>query len=145
MVGMTSSRDLALQSATQHQYGGGELDGFILGLNADDGRAIFTTYFGGEDRDLLEGITLRPQRQPVGVRRNLVEADFRGSEWHNRWHRSAISWTLVHTVALVPNVPNFGVIPGYMVTCEGTEAQRIGRVTLIHEGWEFKQRSDLFV
>ncbi len=61
MVGMTSSHDLALRGATQHQYGGGELDGFILGLNADDGRAIFTTYFGGEDRDLLEGITLDPK------------------------------------------------------------------------------------
>ena len=61
MVGMTSSHDLALRGATQHQYGGGELDGFILGLNADDGRAIFTTYFGGEGRDLLEGITLDPK------------------------------------------------------------------------------------
>jgi hypothetical protein len=61
IAGMTASPDLVLRDAWQTLYGGGDLDGFVLGLATDGSRVHVSSYHGGRGRDLLESITVGPQ------------------------------------------------------------------------------------
>ena len=58
LVGQTNSKDLPLHQAHQPQYGGGILDGFIMGLAPDGSTLRYSSYHGGEDHDFLEGLSL---------------------------------------------------------------------------------------
>jgi Beta-propeller repeat len=60
-VGMTASRDLPVRGAVQRSFAGGELDGFVAGISPR-GSLLQSTYFGGPDRDLLEGVVLTRTR-----------------------------------------------------------------------------------
>jgi len=51
-IGMTRSADIPLLNPLQATYGGGEYDGFIAKFNSS-GNLLFSTYFGGFERDLL--------------------------------------------------------------------------------------------
>jgi hypothetical protein len=57
-VGITRSDDLPMRNATHNQYGGGDGDGFIAGLNPELKRLCFATYVGDKDRNLLEGVAI---------------------------------------------------------------------------------------
>lgn len=59
-AGLTMSRDLPLRRAFQSQFGGGDGDGFVAGIDASGSRLLYATYFGGEGRDLLEGLFIGP-------------------------------------------------------------------------------------
>jgi hypothetical protein len=58
LAGMTASRDLPLKNPVQLSYGGGELDGFLAAFSPDLKKLCFSTYRGGADRDLMEGLDL---------------------------------------------------------------------------------------
>ncbi|MEO7653259.1 MAG: hypothetical protein ABIZ80_22605, partial [Bryobacteraceae bacterium] len=57
MVGLTDSRDLTVPGGYHPHYGGGELDGFLVGFSSR-GKLCYGTYTGGTARYLLEGVTL---------------------------------------------------------------------------------------
>lgn len=56
LVGLTSSRDLAVRDAIQHSYGGGATDGFIAAFSENLNDLRFGSFRGGSGRDLLEGL-----------------------------------------------------------------------------------------
>jgi Beta-propeller repeat len=56
LVGSTDSRDLPVPGAHQPAFGGGNLDGFVAAFSPA-GRLCYGTYRGGNDRDLLEGVS----------------------------------------------------------------------------------------
>jgi hypothetical protein len=58
IVGLTNSRDLPMLKAYQSMYGGGELDGFVAEFSTGAKKLCFSTYYGGDDRDFLEGIAV---------------------------------------------------------------------------------------
>lgn len=51
VTGRTDSRNLPRRGALQPGYGGGESDGFVARFDATLANLVFSTYFGGEDRD----------------------------------------------------------------------------------------------
>jgi hypothetical protein len=57
-VGMTDSTDLRTQGITPSSFVGGELDGFVAALSGDLFSLCYCSYYGGSDRDLLEGIDI---------------------------------------------------------------------------------------
>jgi hypothetical protein len=58
LVGGTSSTDLPIRNGLQKKYGGGTTDGFIASFSPDLERVCYSTYRGGADRDLMEGVDL---------------------------------------------------------------------------------------
>jgi len=58
MVGITTSRDLPTRNASQSKYGGGNGDGLLAAFSPDLNKLCFSTYSGGADRDLLEGVAV---------------------------------------------------------------------------------------
>ena len=56
LVGLTSSRDLAVRNPLQDSYGGGSTDGFVAAFSANLDELQYGTYRGGSGRDLLEGL-----------------------------------------------------------------------------------------
>lgn len=58
LAGLTASHDLPLRHATQTAFGGGETDGFLAAFSPQLTALCFSTYRGGSDRDLLEGVTI---------------------------------------------------------------------------------------
>ncbi len=58
LVGMTYSTDLPVRNAMQPRFAGGDGDGFIAAFAPDLGRLCFSTYHGGPERNLLEGIAI---------------------------------------------------------------------------------------
>ena len=57
MVGLTNSRDLKVPGGYHSRYGGGEQDGFLIGLSPR-GKLCYGTYAGSTARALLEGLSL---------------------------------------------------------------------------------------
>lgn len=53
LAGQTHSADLPV---TRGRYAGGDGDGFVAAFSADGSRLLFSSYFGGPGRDLLEGL-----------------------------------------------------------------------------------------
>ena len=83
-VGLTDSSDLPVtKDAHQAKFGGGDLDGFVAVLSADGSQARYVTYFGGEGRDLREGLVVQGEDlfttgvQFVNNRLDCVLAAFR--------------------------------------------------------------------
>jgi hypothetical protein len=62
LAGITSSEDLPLRAPVQARYGGGETDGFVASFTPDLKGLCSSTYFGGTDRDLLEGVAIHAAR-----------------------------------------------------------------------------------
>lgn len=60
VTGWTDSRDLPHKNSLQPTYGGGDSDGFIAQFDANLTNLIFSTYFGGEDRDEDQRIAVDP-------------------------------------------------------------------------------------
>jgi Beta-propeller repeat len=58
LAGMTNSRDLPVLNAYQPSYGGGELDGFVTEFSVGAKGLCYSTYYGGDGRDFLEGIAV---------------------------------------------------------------------------------------
>lgn len=58
VVGLTKSRDFPLKEGIQTSYGGGELDSFVLALDPSGSRLKFSSYYGGDGFDNIEGVTL---------------------------------------------------------------------------------------
>lgn len=60
LSGWTDSRNLPLRNPLQPAYGGGESDGFIAQFDITLTNLVFSTYFGGEDRDEDQRIAVDP-------------------------------------------------------------------------------------
>jgi Beta-propeller repeat len=60
ITGTTGSSDLPTKNALQPKFGGGQTDGFIAKLDATLTNLVFSTYFGGENRDEDAGIAVDP-------------------------------------------------------------------------------------
>jgi Beta-propeller repeat len=58
MVGVTKSRNFPISAGPQTVYGGGDLDGFTIGLDPTGSRLKFSSYYGGDSLDRLEGLAL---------------------------------------------------------------------------------------
>ncbi|MBK5293941.1 MAG: SBBP repeat-containing protein [Acidobacteriia bacterium] len=58
VVGITKSDDLPVRNAIQPQFGGGDGDGFIAAFAPDLGSLCFSSYYGGPERNLLEGLAI---------------------------------------------------------------------------------------
>jgi hypothetical protein len=58
LAGLTSSRDLPMRHAFQTSYGGGESDGFLAVFSPALTSLCYSTYRGGSDADLLEGLDI---------------------------------------------------------------------------------------
>jgi hypothetical protein len=57
MAGLTKSHDLMTPGGYHSRYGGGEQDGFLIGISPD-GKLCYGTYAGSTARALLEGVSL---------------------------------------------------------------------------------------
>lgn len=60
LVGTTGSWDFPLSDPVQDWFGGGEYDVFLTGLKADGSALLFSTYLGGEERDVGWAVALGP-------------------------------------------------------------------------------------
>lgn len=60
LAGSTDSPNLPLKNSLQPIYGGGRSDGFIAQFDATLTNLVFSTYFGGEDRDEDQRIAVDP-------------------------------------------------------------------------------------
>jgi hypothetical protein len=60
VTGQTDSRNLPLKNALQPKLGGGDSDGFIARFDATLTSLVFSTYFGGENRDEDQKIAVDP-------------------------------------------------------------------------------------
>lgn len=60
LAGITYSDDLPTRYAPQPQFGGGNGDGFVATFAPDFSSLCFSSYHGGQDRDLLEGLSISP-------------------------------------------------------------------------------------
>jgi hypothetical protein len=58
VVGLTKSRDFPIKEGIQTSYGGGELDSFVFALDPSGSRLKFSSYYGGDGFDNIEGVTL---------------------------------------------------------------------------------------
>ncbi len=56
-IDLPSEINIATPGAYQNAYGGGESDGFIAKFSSD-GNLLFATYFGGEEFDRIDGVTV---------------------------------------------------------------------------------------
>jgi hypothetical protein len=69
MAGLTNSHDLIVPRGYQRRYGGGEQDGFLIGLSSG-GNLCYGTYIGSTARALLEGLAFADSETmlyPVGT------------------------------------------------------------------------------
>jgi hypothetical protein len=57
-IGMTNATDLPSRSPHQSAFGGGNFNGFLAALSPDGHGLCYSTYFGGQGRDGLEGIAI---------------------------------------------------------------------------------------
>ncbi|MHB8524015.1 MAG: SBBP repeat-containing protein [Limisphaerales bacterium] len=60
ITGQTDSIDLPLKNPLQLKFGGGKSDGFVAKFDATLTNLIFSTYFGGENRDEDQTIAVDP-------------------------------------------------------------------------------------
>lgn len=60
IAGITLSADLPVQDAPQPRFGGGDGDGFIAGLTPDLKGLLLSSFYGGPERNLLEGLAISP-------------------------------------------------------------------------------------
>jgi len=58
IAGITLSTDLPTRNAPQPQFGGGNGDGFVAAFTPDLRNLCFSSYHGGRDRNLLEGLAI---------------------------------------------------------------------------------------
>jgi len=58
IVGWTASKDFPKIAGSPSVYGGGDLDGFAAALDPSESKLVFSRYFGGDQRDLLEGLAI---------------------------------------------------------------------------------------
>jgi hypothetical protein len=58
VVGTTPSADFPILNAAQAQYGGGSLDGFVVGLSASGQSLVFGTFMGGAALDYATAVSL---------------------------------------------------------------------------------------
>jgi hypothetical protein len=58
VAGLTKSQDFPIQAGMQTAYGGGELDSFFFALDPSGARLKFSSYYGGDALDNIEGIAL---------------------------------------------------------------------------------------
>jgi Beta-propeller repeat len=58
LVGLTGSKDLPTMNALQPEYGGGDLDGFLAAFSPDLTKLCHSSYRGGTERDMLEGLDI---------------------------------------------------------------------------------------
>ena len=64
MAGLTKSRDLKVPGGYHSRYGGGEQDGFLIGMSPG-GTLCYGTYAGSTARALLEGVALADSEKVV--------------------------------------------------------------------------------
>jgi hypothetical protein len=57
-IGMTKATNLPIRTAHQSAFGGGEFNGFLAALSPDGHGLCYSSYFGGQGRDGLEGIAV---------------------------------------------------------------------------------------
>jgi hypothetical protein len=60
ITGQTDSRDLPLKNALQPKLGGGDTDGFVAKFDSTLTNLVFSTYFGGGNRDEDQKIAVDP-------------------------------------------------------------------------------------
>jgi hypothetical protein len=58
VAGLTKSQDFPIRAGMQTTYGGGELDSFVFALDPSGARLKFSSYYGGDALDNIEGIAL---------------------------------------------------------------------------------------
>jgi Beta-propeller repeat len=58
VVGFTDSRDFPIKANSPVVYGGGDVDGFATALNSSGSKLEFSRYYGGDKRDMLEGVAI---------------------------------------------------------------------------------------
>ncbi|MGH9630092.1 MAG: SBBP repeat-containing protein, partial [Bryobacteraceae bacterium] len=58
LAGFTTSVDLPVSRHRKSAFAGGDTDGYIAAITANGSSLHFGSYFGGDDRDLLEGLVL---------------------------------------------------------------------------------------
>jgi Beta-propeller repeat len=58
MVGFTDSRDFPIKASSPIVYGGGDLDGFAAALDPSGSKLVFSRFYGGDSRDILEGLAI---------------------------------------------------------------------------------------
>jgi hypothetical protein len=58
IAGITYSGDLPVRNAGQSRFGGGNGDGFVAAFSPDLKKLCFATYFGDNERNLLEGLAI---------------------------------------------------------------------------------------
>jgi len=58
VVGFTDSRDFPIEANSPVVYGGGDVDGFATALNPSGSKLEFSRYYGGDKRDMLEGVAI---------------------------------------------------------------------------------------
>lgn len=58
VTGITSSKNFPLVNPIQAKYGGGTGDAFITKFNKKGNKLLFSTYFGGSDKDYIRGIAV---------------------------------------------------------------------------------------
>jgi Beta-propeller repeat/Abnormal spindle-like microcephaly-assoc'd, ASPM-SPD-2-Hydin/HYDIN/CFA65/VesB-like, Ig-like domain len=56
--GMTATTNLSLVSPTQSTYGGSNFDGLVVAFDASGSQVLFSTYFGGNAFDEIQGIAV---------------------------------------------------------------------------------------
>jgi Beta-propeller repeat len=58
VVGQTKSRDFPIRAAIQTAYGGGDYDSFAIALDPSGSRLKFSSYYGGDAMEEVEGVTI---------------------------------------------------------------------------------------
>jgi hypothetical protein len=58
VAGLTKSQDFPIRAGMQTAYGGGEMDSFVFALDPSGARLKFSSYYGGNALDNIEGIAL---------------------------------------------------------------------------------------
>jgi hypothetical protein len=56
IAGITGSTDFPMIADSPSIYGGGERDGFVTALDQSGSKLVFSRFFGGDQRDILEGL-----------------------------------------------------------------------------------------
>ncbi len=62
IYGSTSSTNFPLAGATQTNYGGGQIDGFVTVLNPAGAKLIFSTYLGNKREERITTCAINPER-----------------------------------------------------------------------------------
>ena len=87
LAGITSSSDLPIRGAFQSRPGGGDTSGFLAAFSPDLSSLCFSTYHGGPERTLLEGLAISDSGTMAAAGVSFAEAP---SAFHIQLQRTSI-------------------------------------------------------